>query len=482
MNDVPPGWYPDPYGMQGLLRWWDGAQWSADTAPVPGDAPDQGSPYDQGSYQQDPYQQNPYQQDPYQQGGYDQQGGFDQGTYQQQSPYDQPQAPFDQPQAPYDQPPGEPMGWEPQSEPPPWDTEQGPPVADWQPDSSAAPTTSWAPQETIDLSAEQGPAPTPGGPADAWQNPQAGFGDWQARDAEASSPFPPAGGQGPADWQQQDQGGGWGYEQQQGEGYAAHDAGWPAPDHLSSGPPGGPPQPPKKRRGVLVGGIAGGLALILVIGVIVGVAFTRRDEPVTKPSSSAATQSSPASSGPSASQSSPAPTGPRVSSGPISYAKLPEPWMDNPEAGNVSELDPAAGQLLITQREAPGTDGGDWIANVTIGTMAEQFSYVGPEDLETTAVVFADNVEENYYKPWQLTRKGQVKESFKLGDKQGYRIKYHLDFKNAPDGFTAKGETVYIAVIHNDPRPVGVYISIPDSHPKELPTIDKVMAGLQVGS
>lgn len=473
MNDVPPGWYPDPYGMQGLLRWWDGAQWSADTAPVPTDVPEPGSPYDQG--QQQGYD-HPTQ--------YDQPAQYDQqpGQYDQQpGQYEQQPGQYEQQPGQYKQQPAEQFGWEPQSTPPPWDTAHGPPGADWQSGPPLSePTTSWAPQETVDLSADPGPAPTPGGPADVWQNPPPAFDDWRAQDAQGAAPFPPAPGQ--TEWQQQEPAGPWAYEPQ-GDGYASHDAGWPPPDHLGGGPGAGPPEPPKKRRGALVGGIAGGLALILVIGVIVGVSYARRgDEPVTKPSTSGASTSSPTSSAPTTSQSTPAPTGPRVASGSISYVKLPEPWMDNPEADNVSEFDPAAGQLLITQREAPGTDGGDWIANVTIGTMAEQFSYVGPEDLETTAVVFADNVEENYYKPWQVTRKDQVKESFKVGDKKGYRIKFHLDFKNAPDDFTAKGETVYVAVIHDDPRPVGVYISIPDSHPKELPTIDKVMAGLQVGS
>jgi len=31
---VPPGWYPDPHGAP-AQRWWDGAQWSAQTAPQP---------------------------------------------------------------------------------------------------------------------------------------------------------------------------------------------------------------------------------------------------------------------------------------------------------------------------------------------------------------------------------------------------------------------------------------------------------------
>jgi uncharacterized protein DUF2510 len=34
--DLPPsGWYPDPYGMPGLLRWWDGAAWSDHTYAEP---------------------------------------------------------------------------------------------------------------------------------------------------------------------------------------------------------------------------------------------------------------------------------------------------------------------------------------------------------------------------------------------------------------------------------------------------------------
>jgi hypothetical protein len=56
----PPGWYPDPRwylhrtGPQ-VLRWWDGAQWSQQTQPLPrtGQEPQPG-------YPQQPYGQHPY--------------------------------------------------------------------------------------------------------------------------------------------------------------------------------------------------------------------------------------------------------------------------------------------------------------------------------------------------------------------------------------------------------------------------------------
>lgn len=43
MSQPAPGWYPDPAGTQ-RLRWWNGGMWLDQYQPMPGAAPQQGSP------------------------------------------------------------------------------------------------------------------------------------------------------------------------------------------------------------------------------------------------------------------------------------------------------------------------------------------------------------------------------------------------------------------------------------------------------
>lgn len=407
MTEIPAGWYPDPYETPNLYRWWDGVQWTDDTAPM--------SPEQAQQPAADPVQPQPQQQW--------------QGT----------------------------PGWEPQAEPPPWDTQHGPPGLDdghgagHPPEAGPPPLDPFVPRPQ--LPSDDGPHAARG--AQPWASAEAGWSppepDWGQRPHQepdwGQEPAPPAEPQVPA-------------------------GGWGAPP--ARGPE--PGAPPRKGRGLLVGGIAGGLALLLIIGVSVGVFFVRRGHQQADPSPSpSATQSTaPSSTQPA----SPAPTGPRITAGSISYVSLKAPWEPNDQM-DFDEFDTKKGQYQYTQRNPPGLDGG-WIANVYIGSLSDQFSYGGPDDLESTAGGLASSVEQKYYKPWKTKRKDLEQKKITVGDKQGYEIKFHLDFLNTPKGFAAKGETVLVAVVDSSTGGQGVYISIPDNAKKLEPTFDLVMNSLQV--
>lgn len=410
MSDIPAGWYPDPYETPNLYRWWDGVQWTDDTAPM--------SPA---------------------------------GPRPPASAHAQPQ-----PQ-PHEQWQGAPVGeprveqtWGVQHEPPgPRDVPQGGAA----PEAGPPPLDPFVPRPQLPSDDDPWP-PSRGGPARPWTS--ADGGQWS---------------QPQADWGQQ-QPADWGQQQQPADGWATS----PAPGPGPGGSPRQPPRQPKKGRGLLIGGIAGGLALLLILGVTVGVVLVRRSNQAGGSDSPSPTASQTSSAAPTQ-PSSPVPTGPRISAGVISYVQLPAPWESNDQ--QLDEFDTQKGQHRYTQRNAPGLDGG-WIANVTVGSLSDQFSYGGPDDLQSTAGGLASSIEQKYYQPWKTRRKDLEQKKITVSGKQGYEIKFHLDFLNTPKGFAAKGETVLVAVVDSQTGAQGVYVSIPDNAKKLEPTFDLVMNSLQV--
>lgn len=239
--------------------------------------------------------------------------------------------------------------------------------------------------------------------------------------------------------------------------------------------------PKRPRSRLLLGGLAVGVVVVLLLGLVGGYMFMggggsdSRAERVqaSDPSPTSSTSEQPSNT------TSKKPEGPGVDGGSLSYALLGDGW-GKPSKTPVQELAPSRGQAQTTQQDAPGVDG-DWQAQVAVGELGPEFVYEGPADVEKTALLFASTVENKYYSSLQAVRKDQVKKPLEVSGKKAYQVTYHLTFENPPSGFAAKGETVYIVVVDNDPRPSGVFITIPDNKPELRDDATDVIDSLEMG-
>lgn len=235
-------------------------------------------------------------------------------------------------------------------------------------------------------------ASLPDAPADAWTEvlPASGAGSaYPGQGARSGQPYPA---QGPAT-QAQPQGTqapGWAPAAAQGAssygspaGYAS--PGYPSPSHASpsygspsyaAAGPGGPSGPSPRRKYALIGGLAClGLAVLLVIAVVAGVALSNRGGGDAAPSTSApASESAPASSE-APTQSSAAPTDAPTSDAPAVALASPAP----------------EGSLDLTQVRSPTGNITCDLADVSVGCSVVQRSY-GAQDCPDPAAPFSVTV------------------------------------------------------------------------------------------
>jgi hypothetical protein len=206
-------------------------------------------------------------------------------------------------------------------------------------------------------------APAGGPSGDQWAPPAAAPQQWGAPATQA----PPGGPGGP------------------GPGGFGSGGGFPPPQQAGGG---------SNRTLLVVLGI--GVALLLVIGGVVlfsgggdddtstGTTTTTEDTTTTTETDDTTTT---------------APDAPSelVSSGAVSFTRLPEPWGDWVSAGRgeIYELANTAGQFVVVQENAPS--GGQWIGNLLIGDLGPSITYSGTADLPTAAQLLTDELIASYY-------------------------------------------------------------------------------------
>ncbi len=443
MELPPSGWYPDPYGVTGLLRWWDGSTWTHHTHASGGTAATDGA--EPGA-----------------------QAGAAQTTVQ---PAAQPGVqPGVQPMA--GQPRLPPTTMQPTTMQP---TTVQPAVrpAAYQPAVTAVQATTVQPavqptqvQPTTVQPAVQPTTGQPGGAApqgsddngtavlflgdDAWAAPGADGGPG------ALGVFGGPGGPG------------------------------------GSGGPGGPGQPrdrygyyraQRRRRMWLTGGLAGGTAVAL--GAVALVVYSLGNSHTTAPPAKAATRpavvkttlraSSPAATP------SPTQTLPPITDGTsgLSYAELPSPWQPSCPSGLSQGFSWTAGESAI----AGQINGGQttWYGDACSAPLPQQYGYNGVADLESVTASLVNQFVGQYYSGLAHGFQQEVSQPITVSGHAGWEIKYLITYQNAQGqglGFTDEEGAVVVADLGPGVAPAVFFASIPSNLGEA--NVDRLVSSLQL--
>ncbi|MEW9534344.1 DUF2510 domain-containing protein [Microbispora sp. NPDC049125] len=265
----------------------------------------------------------------------------------------------------------------------------------------------------------------------------------------------------------------WAAPQQQGApwGPGNHTAQLPLPQF------GG--QPPTKSSAMPW--IAGGIALVVVLALVVGGAlFFLRDRsasPVAEPNPvPSLDQIAPPSAEPSPSAPAlpelPQPTGGRVND-PVtglSYAFPGGAWLvpksseiNNPADQNMPLW--TAGYMAMSQQNYDGKNS-DWVGSVYSAELPKPFPYSGPDDLRTITGTVLSAYDQIFYGPAHQ-RKIVRNEAMKVGDHKAWVVEFEMDFSAQAKASGWKWKTEKGAFVLVDrgegQRPAMLYASIPDN-------------------
>lgn len=239
------------------------------------------------------------------------------------------------------------------------------------------------------------------------------------------------------------------------------------PAHRPPAPVWHAPDPPARAGARVPWIVAGTVAavVVLVVAVVLGTSGQRTADPV------------PGIAGPTA-------TGPAFPPGTvqivdepagIAYPFLGEGWYE-------FDLDPplettdVRGQYFITQDAVP--DGGEFIAQITSGPVAEGYGWAGTSTLETTVEVLAESVRANYY-PGPNEREVLRDEALTVDGAPAWVYEFTLSWDNA--GYDATGERAALLLVDvGRAAPALLYLSIPNTHAELYGVIDRVVQAVDV--
>ncbi|SDO17474.1 Protein of unknown function [Klenkia soli] len=159
----------------------------------------------------------------------------------------------------------------------------------------------------------------------------------------------------------------------------------------------------------------------------------------------------------------------------IAYPYLGDGWYQY-ALGAPLETTSVQGQYFITQDTVP--DGGEFIAQITSGPVAEGYGWSGAGSEQATIETLAESVRANYY-PGPNEREVLRDEATTVDGAPAWVYEFVLSWDTA--GYDATGERAALVVIDTGrAAPALLYLSIPNTHAELYGVIDRVIGAVDV--